>query len=103
MDERDNCNNFEFELQDNRDGNGEKMSETEPLTIRDSANDKTKESCLEYSESVNDCANNGKVILSSWLSSMSPLTIKARNNIFQLHDAYFLVGQKVPKFSFKCC
>lgn len=59
MDERDKHNNLQ--LQDDIEGNVEKFFETEPLTIRDSANDKIKKSCLEYSESVSNCANNGKV------------------------------------------
>lgn len=52
-------------VQDKRECNMEKISETEPLAMRDSANDKTKEPHPEYSESVNDCANNGQVILFS--------------------------------------
>lgn len=59
MDERENHNNLQ--LQDNREGNVEKISATEPLNIRDS----TKESCLEYAEPVNTCPYNGKVALSS--------------------------------------
>jgi hypothetical protein len=48
-------------LQENRQDNAEKNSEPEPLTIRDSPNIKTKESCREKSESVNECGNKGKV------------------------------------------
>ncbi|KAL5140196.1 hypothetical protein HKD37_10G029923 [Glycine soja] len=60
MDERENYKNLP--VQDKRECNMEKISETEPLAMRDSANDKTKEPHPEYSESVNDCANNGQVM-----------------------------------------
>jgi hypothetical protein len=59
MDGRDNHNNML--LQENRQDNAEKNSEPEPLTIRDSPNNKTKESCREKSESVSECGNKGKV------------------------------------------
>ncbi|CAJ2630808.1 unnamed protein product [Trifolium pratense] len=58
MDGRDNHNNML--LQENRQGNAEKNSEPEPLTIRDSPNNTTKERCREKSESVSECANKGK-------------------------------------------
>lgn len=61
MDERENHKNLP--VQDKREGNVEKISETKPLAMRDSANDKTKELRHEYSESVNNCANNEKVII----------------------------------------
>ncbi|TKY50795.1 transcription factor jumonji (jmjC) domain protein [Spatholobus suberectus] len=60
MDERENHKNLP--VQDNREGNMEKISETEPLAMRDLANDKSKEPHSELSESVNDCADNGKVM-----------------------------------------
>lgn len=62
MDERENYKNLP--VQDKRECNMEKISETEPLAMEDLANDK-KESHPDYSESVNDCANNGQVILFS--------------------------------------
>lgn len=50
-----------MQLQENkRQGNVQKISETELLTISDSANNKTKESCYGKSESVSKCANKGK-------------------------------------------
>ncbi|XP_057424112.1 uncharacterized protein LOC130717768 [Lotus japonicus] len=52
----------ELEIQRRATVNAENVSETEPLSIRDSVYDKTKESCLELSESVHDCATNGKVM-----------------------------------------
>ncbi|KAK7269719.1 hypothetical protein RIF29_22453 [Crotalaria pallida] len=60
MDERENRKNLQ--LQDNREGVVVKIFENDPSIIRDSTNTNiTKESCLEYSEAVNYCANNGKV------------------------------------------
>jgi len=47
--------------ENNRQGNVQKISETEPLTISDSANNKAKESCFDKSESVSECTNKGKV------------------------------------------
>ncbi|XP_020212478.1 uncharacterized protein LOC109797008 [Cajanus cajan] len=60
MDERENQKNIP--VKDRREGNVEKISESEPLVMRDSVNDKTKEPRPEYSESVNDCGNNEKVM-----------------------------------------
>lgn len=60
MDERNNYNNLQ--LQKNSECDAEKISETKPLTIRDSTI-KTKESCLDNSESVNYCANKGKATM----------------------------------------
>ncbi|KAG4918683.1 hypothetical protein JHK85_056964 [Glycine max] len=59
IDERENHKNLS--VQDKRECNMEKISETEPLAMEDLANDK-KESHPDYSESVNDCANNGQVM-----------------------------------------
>lgn len=73
----------------------EKISETEPLAMEDLANDK-KESHPDYSESVNDCANNGQVILFYMplfyvvnvhiLKNFIVLLVKARRNIFPLYE-----------------
>jgi len=48
--------------QDKREGNLVKISKNGSLAMRDSANYKTQEPRPENSESVNDFANNGKVI-----------------------------------------
>ncbi|KAK7357828.1 hypothetical protein VNO80_17125 [Phaseolus coccineus] len=48
--------------QDNRECNLVKISENESLAMRDSANYKSQEPRLENSESLNDLANNGKVM-----------------------------------------
>ncbi|KAK7280523.1 hypothetical protein RJT34_25587 [Clitoria ternatea] len=58
MIERENHKNLQ--VQDKGESKVEKISETRPSVIRDSANDKTKEP--EYAESAHDCANNGKVM-----------------------------------------
>ncbi|KAE9611799.1 hypothetical protein Lal_00011616 [Lupinus albus] len=60
MDERGNQKNLQ--LQDNREDGVEKISENEPWVFRDSTNNKAKESCPAYSEAVNNCADNGKVM-----------------------------------------
>lgn len=82
-------------VQDKRKCNMEKISETEPLAMEDLANDK-KESHPDYSESVNDCANNGQVILFYMplfyvvnvhiLKNFIVLLVKARRNIFPLYE-----------------
>lgn len=93
MDERENYKNLP--VQDKRECNMEKISETEPLAMEDLANDK-KESHPDYSESVNDCANNGQVILFYMplfyvvnvhiLKNFIVLLVKARRNIFPLYE-----------------
>ncbi|CAL0316447.1 unnamed protein product [Lupinus luteus] len=60
MDERENHKNLQ--LQFNKEDSVEKISEIEPSVFRDSTIDKAKESCPEYSEAVNNCADNGKVM-----------------------------------------
>ncbi|XP_019441359.1 PREDICTED: uncharacterized protein LOC109346321 isoform X1 [Lupinus angustifolius] len=61
MDERGNHKNLQ--LEDHREDSVEKISENEPSIFRDSTNNKAKESCPEYSEAVNNCADNGKVMV----------------------------------------
>jgi len=55
-------NQKNLRAQDKRECNLVKISENESLAMRDSANYKSQEPRLENSESVNDFANNGKVI-----------------------------------------
>ncbi|CAL0320825.1 unnamed protein product [Lupinus luteus] len=58
MDERENHKNLQ--LQENRESSVERISENQPSIIRDSTNNRMKESWPEYSEAMNSCANNGK-------------------------------------------
>ncbi|ESW14864.1 hypothetical protein PHAVU_007G023800 [Phaseolus vulgaris] len=55
-------NQKNLRAQDKRECNLVKISENESLAMRDSANYKSQEPRLENSESVNDFANNGKVM-----------------------------------------
>ncbi|CAJ1977576.1 unnamed protein product [Sphenostylis stenocarpa] len=61
MDARENQKNLP--AQEKRECNMVKISENEPLAMRDSANYKAKESRQENPESTNDFASNGKVMV----------------------------------------
>ncbi|XP_027364803.1 uncharacterized protein LOC113871910 [Abrus precatorius] len=58
-------NHKNLQEQDKREGNLEKISETESLAIRNSEVHITKENCPEYLETVNDCVNDVKVMSTS--------------------------------------
>ncbi|GAU17979.1 hypothetical protein TSUD_50880 [Trifolium subterraneum] len=74
MDGRDNHNI----LQENRQGNAEKNSKPEPLTVRDSPNNKTKESCRE---SVSECANKGKASMVDLIKDVEDNNLIIKNSL----------------------